>query len=231
MRQASGRPVSPDVESDEDLKLLAINGLMASDPARALPPLQKVISDPKASPRVKERALFVVAQSGDPKARDLLLQIAKGGGNPDMQLKAVEYLGVFGRGNTQPLADIYSSTTDLAVKRAILHGFMIASDSDRLLAIAKTEKSADLRVEAIRMLGVMKRERTGDALLSLYASESDRTVKQAIMDGLFIQQNAKALIDLARKETDMAVKKELVQRLSMMKTKEASDYMMELINK
>ncbi len=93
VRQASGRPVSPDNENDEDLKLLAINGLMASDPSRALPPLQKVIADPKASPRVKERALFVVAQSSDPKARDLLLQIAKGGGNPDMQLKAVEYLG------------------------------------------------------------------------------------------------------------------------------------------
>ncbi len=117
------------------------------------------------------------------------------------------------------------------MKRAILHGFMIASDSDRLLSIAKTEKSPDLRVEAIRMLGVMKRDRTGDALLSLYASETDRSVKQAIIDGLFIQQNAKALIDLARKETDMSVKKELVQRLSVMQTKEASDYMMELINK
>src|SRR5689334_15916251 len=69
VRQASGQKVSPDAESDEDLKLLAINGLMSSDPERALPLLQKVLGDPKASPRVKERALFVVAQSRDARAR------------------------------------------------------------------------------------------------------------------------------------------------------------------
>jgi tetratricopeptide (TPR) repeat protein len=231
VKQASGQRVSPDAESDDDLKLLAINGLMSSDPDRAVPLLQKVLADPKASPRVKERALFVVAQSRDQRAREILTQIAKGGGNPDMQLKAVEYIGMFSKGNGQALTDIYSSTGDLAVKRAVIRGLMISSDSDTLLNLAKTEKSPELRREAIRMLGVMKRERTGDALVSLYGSESERSVKQAIVDGLFIQQNAKAMVDIARKENDMSMKKEVVQRLALMRSKEASDYMMELLNK
>jgi tetratricopeptide (TPR) repeat protein len=231
VRQASGKPVSPDAESDEDLKLLAINGLVSSDPERGVPLLQKVLADPKASPRVKERALFVVAQSRDPRARDILAQIAKGGGNPDMQLKAVEYLGMFSKGNTQALADIYSATTDAAVKRAVIRGLMMAGDTDRMVNLAKTEKSPELRKEAIRTLGMMRRDKGGEELVSMYASETDKSVKQAIVEGLFMQQNAKAMVDIARKESDMTLKKELVQRLAMMRSKEATDYMMEVLNK
>ncbi len=231
VRQASGQRVSPDAESDDDLKLLAINGLMSSDPERAVPLLQKVLGDPKASPRVRERALFVVAQSRDQRAREILTQIAKGGGNPDMQLKAVEYIGMFNKGNGQTLTDIYSGTSDLAVKRAVIRGLMMSSDADTLVNIAKTEKAPELRKEAIRTLGIMRRDRTGDALVSLYGSESDRGVKQAVIEGLFIQQNAKALVDIARKETDMSMKKDVVQRLALMHSKEATDYMMEVLNK
>lgn len=231
VRQASGQRVSPDAESDEDLKLLAINALMSSDPDRALPLLQKVLGDAKASPRVKERALFVVAQNRDQRGRDILMSIAKGGANPDMQLKAVEYLGVFGRGNTQALVDIYTANSDIPVKRAVIRGLMMSGDSDRLLAIAKSEKAPELRKEAIRTLGTMKSERTGEALLSLYGSESDQSVKAAIVDGLFIQRNAKAMVDIARKEPDMSLKKEIVQRLATMRSKEATDYMLELLNK
>ena len=231
VRQAAGHPVSPEAESDEDLKLLAINGLMNSDPERALPLLKKVLSEPKASPRVKERALFVVAQSHSPAARDVLVQIAKGGGNPDMQIKAVEYLGMFSRGNGQALAEIYSGTNDPAVKRAVMHGLMMGGDFESLLKLAKTEKSPELRTEAIRTLGMMRREQSTEALLSMYSSESDPSVKKAVIDGLFMQQNAKALVDLARKEKDMNIKKEIVSRLAMMKSKEATDYMMEVLNK
>ncbi len=231
VRQASGQPVSPDAEGDEDIKLLAINGLMESDPERALPLLQNVLGSPKASPRVKERALFVVAQSRDQRGKEILAHVAQGAGNPDMQLKAVEYLGMFSKGNTQLLANVYAGSNDPAVKRAVLRGLMMAGDSERLLSLAKSEKTPELRREAIRTLGMLKRDRTGDALVSLYGSESDRAVKQAIVEGLFMQQNAKALIDIARKEPDLQLKKDVVQRLAMMRSKEATDFMMEVINK
>lgn len=46
-----------------------------------------------------------------------------------------------------------------------------------------------------------------------------------------MQGNARALIDLARKETDLSMKKEIVGKLSLMGSKEATEYMMELLNK
>lgn len=39
----------------------------------------------------------------------------------------------------------------------------------------------------------------------------------------------KTLVELARKETDPAMKKTIVERLSMSRAKEATDYMMELL--
>jgi hypothetical protein len=46
-----------------------------------------------------------------------------------------------------------------------------------------------------------------------------------------VQGNATALIDLARKETDLNLKKLIVNQLSVMHSKEASDYLMELLSK
>jgi len=54
-------------------------------------------------------------------------------------------------------------------------------------------------------------------------------VKYSILDSLSGERNAKALVDLARKEKDPQMKKEIVRRLSGMQSKEATDYLMELL--
>jgi hypothetical protein len=56
-------------------------------------------------------------------------------------------------------------------------------------------------------------------------------VKGRVIDALFIQGDAKTLVDMARKETDVEMRKRIVERLSRMKAKEATDYMLEIINK
>ena len=91
LKQASGQSVSPESESDEELKLMAINGLMQSDPERAIPLLEKQLKG-SASPEVKRNALFVLAQSSSPKAQTMMEQIARGGANPDLQVKAITYM-------------------------------------------------------------------------------------------------------------------------------------------
>jgi HEAT repeat protein len=395
-----GQPARPDGESDDDLKLLALRNVLASDPDRAIPAIEKMIQA-NNSPKVKDQALFVLAQSGSPKALEVLSRIAKGSGNPDLQLKAIRYLGVFGqsgryilrrdggsvtvlngarrsadgkadpkvedarRANAQMLADIYSASTNLDVKREVLRSFMMTGEKERLLELAKNEKSPELRAEAIRQLGsmggqtdlyklyqvdlaaevrrqiisamVMSRSadqlleiaraetdpklralaiqnlgvlsssgwymgdrrtyalarpavrapqaptppaaatpptartaptppavatpaqpvppaaaatpraaaplvwaagasstpvdtvKIGEGLASIYKSDKDADVRKAVIEALYRQQNAKALVDIARVETDPAMKKALVQRLSTMKAKEATDYMLELL--
>lgn len=289
IRQSAGQPVSPQGERDDDLVLLALSGLQHSDPEQSAPILEKFLRSNRP-PKLKERALFVLAQSGSPKARQVVAQIARGSSNPDLQLRAIKYLGVFGgQENAQTLADVYQSSSDPDVKRAILRSFMVSGQRDRVLAAAKTEGTPELRQEAIRQLGVMGAQtdlwqlygsessievkeqilralfiggnsekmlevarnekeprlrraaihnlgimganKTGDALVSLYAAESSPDIRREIVKALFVQGNAGALVSLARKETDPAMKKEIVRQLSVMGSKEATDFMMELLNK
>ena len=229
VKQASGQKVAPESESDEDLKLMAINGLMQSDSERAIPLLENLLKGAQ-SPKLKERALFVLAQSSVPKAQQLLEQVARGGGNPDLQVKAINYVGVArrkqGAGNGQLLAEIYASTNDANVKRAILSAYMANRDTEHLLQIAKTEKAPELRLDAIRYVGSGS---GGDALVAIYGSEQDRQVKQTIVETLFAHGNAKALVDLARNEKDAEMKKTIVRYLSTMRGKEATDYLMEIL--
>ena len=287
-RQGAGQKASPEAENDEDLKLLAMSGLIGTDPERVLPQIDKIMSSAKSSPKLKERALFVMAQSQNAKARETLTKYAKGGLNPDLQVKAVEYLAAHGaKENRATLDEIYQANPDTGLRRAILRGYVASHDTDALLRIAKTEQNVNLRAEAIRYAGIsgadvwplysasgsiesrkavlealfikgdaghlaelaraekdgkvrtdairhlgnLSREKTGEVLASLYAGESDVTVKQEIMRALFIQNNAKTLIDVARKEKDPALKREAVQQLTRMKTPEAQEFLVELLNK
>ncbi|MCX6593933.1 MAG: HEAT repeat domain-containing protein [Acidobacteria bacterium] len=287
--QAAGKPVSPEDSSDDEIKVMAINSLMHSDPERSIPLLEQLLTK-QSSPRLRERALFVLSQSESPKAREVVARVAKGGANPDLQLIAVRSLGVYGgKENRQLLADIYGSSSDLSVKKQVLNGYMTAGERDRLLAVAKSDPTVDLRLTAIRHLGhmgansqlaglyesessvpvrsalleamgnggyvqklieVAKTEKepalrdrairylgttrsaeTGDALTAIYTALTEVEIRKKILESLAIQGNAKALVELARKETNSDLRRAAVQQLSHMRSKEASDFLMELLNK
>jgi HEAT repeat protein len=289
VRQRSGQAPRPDSESDEDLKMLAIQGLMNSAPDRALPLLEKVLNG-TSTPKEKSKALFVIAQSGSPEAKQILGRIASGQSNPDLQRKAVEYLGQFGGADSHKiLADVYSKTTDESIKHAILRSYMISGDKDDLFAVAKAEKSESLRGEAIRQLGLVngvdelqqlyQRESSSDvkreilqafflagdskrlveaatsekdpelrrtavrnlglinspesakALKTIYSKDSDKGVRREVLNAYFIQNDATDLVAIARTEKDPELKREAVSKLSIMNNKEATDYLMEILQK
>jgi hypothetical protein len=289
LRRGAGQTVSPEAQADEELKLLVIQSLQHSDPAQAVPMLQKLLQG-TSSPRLKERALFVLAQSSSSDARKVMTEIARGGANPDLQRKAVQYLGVNGTTeNRQLLAEIYQSSNDVDIKRQVLRAYMVSGDRARVLAAATGEKAPELRMEAVRQLGAMgareelwqlyqkesdpavKRQvlqalfvggdsthllevanteqnaelrraairhlgtmnaaRTGETLAALYQKEKEPEIKRTIVQALFVQNNAEALVSIARQETDVEAKKVLIRQLSLMKSKVATDYLLEILGK
>jgi tetratricopeptide (TPR) repeat protein len=223
-RQASGQPVSPENESDEDLKLLALNGLMQSDPDRALPLVENLLKG-NQSPNLKRNAVYVIAQNSSPRAQQLLEQVARGSANPDLQIVAIRYLAQQKRNQldvVRLLWEIYGSTGDVNVKREIVNRL----STDQLLQVAKSDKAPELRLLAIQRLG---NGGGGDALVAIYAAETDAQVRQAIINTFSSQRNAKALVALARAERDPQVKKAIVQHLVNMKSPDATDYLLEIL--
>jgi tetratricopeptide (TPR) repeat protein len=230
VQQAKGQPVSPENQADEDLKLYAINALINSDADRAVPLLEGLLSNPKMSPRLKERALFVLAQSRSDKAHEIVGRYAKGGSNPDLQLTAVRYLGSYrSKESRQLLSEVYASVNDVNVKRAVLRSFENSRDIEHLTAIAKSEQNVDLRREAIRQLGNIRDDQTVANLVSIYGAQSDKEIKTEILNSLGNQGAAKQIIECARQESDPELKKIAVRRLSEMRSKEATDFLMEIL--
>lgn len=230
VQQGKGQPISPENQADEDLKLYAINALINSDADRAVPLLEGLLGNSKMSPRLKERALFVLAQSRSDKAHEIVGHYAKGGSNPDLQLTAVRYLGSYrSKESRQLLSEVYSSVNDVNVKRQVLRSFENSRDIEHLAAIAKSEQNVELRREAIRELGNLRDDQTVAMLVTIYGTESDRDSKREILNSLRNQQAAKQIVDCARKENDPELKKEAVRMLSEMRSKEATDFLMEIL--
>jgi HEAT repeat protein len=234
VRQQAGQPVSPGTESNEDLKMLAMNSLLNTDPEQAVPLMEKVLRG-NNTPKLKDRALFVLSQSRSPKAQQLLTDAAKGSFNPDLQIRALRYIATSGgNANRATLYSIYNSSNDVAVKKSIIGYFIMSKFTgagDPLLNIAKTDKNPELRRDAIRKLGMAGTGDSGDLLVSMYGTETDSGVKHEVVNALFIQNNAKALVELAKKETRPEFRKSIVEKLSIMHSKEATQYMMELLAK
>ena len=94
------------------------------------------------------------------------------------------------------------------------------------------ESSVDIKthiMQALLVTGAMSASKTGEALQALYASDSSAEVKKEIINALFGQRNTAALVDLSRAEKDPAVKRDIVSKLSVMKSREATDYLIELL--
>jgi hypothetical protein len=289
VRQSTGNPSHPENQSDEELKMLALQGIMNGDPKKGISILENILNG-SGTPKLKSRALFMAAQSGQPEAREVLAKIARGQSNPELQRRAVEYLGLFGGAEARKtLADVYASSSDASVKHAILRSYMIGGDHERLFAAAKSEKDESLRREAIRQLGLvhgiselqqlyqaesstdLRREilqafflagdsgklvqaaqgekdpdlrraairnlglihsdDSGKALQDIYAKETDHSLKAEVLNAFFLQGNAKALVAIARSEKDPELKKIAVSKLTLMHSKEATEYLMELLQK
>jgi len=133
-RQSTGEVRSPEAERDVELKLLAINALVHAEPERALALLEGVINDVANSSAVKSRAIFVLSQSSQPRAKEILLSLAKGDSNVDVRVRAVEYLATFGRerGTMAELRQIYDSTTNADIKRAVVFAWSRMGATDEL---------------------------------------------------------------------------------------------------
>jgi HEAT repeat protein len=144
---------------------------------------------------------------------------------------AVQTLGAMAA--VSALTQLYHDTRDPQIKSAIL-GSLFASGPrgmDALSEIAKTEQDPELRRKAIRNLGISGGASAAPTLVAAYHGSSDAESKRAAVDGLFLSGDAHDLVALARAEKEPEFKQAIVSKLSLMHNKEATDYMMEILNK
>ncbi len=197
--------------TDDELKLYAVNGLMNVDPARAIPVLEEVLAGDHSS-KIKDRALFVLSQSGEPRAYEILARVARDG-KGEQRRQAINYLGMSrSEESLELLAEIYEQSADVEDRKRVLHGLMIAGDAGRLGRLARLEGDRELRKSAIHQLGVMG---AGDELRALYEGESDPEVRRIVLNSFFLAGVVEPLARAAREDSDAEVREFAVDRLGM----------------
>src|SRR5262249_20388913 len=148
-----------------------------------------------------------IAQSNTPKAQQLLEQIARGG-NPDLQVRAITFIGSKRNPDAAKiLMEIYTSSSDPAVKRTILEQFSNSRDNGRLLNVARSENDGTLRTLAIGKLGSVDGQ---PELWQIYGSESTSEGKIAILNVMQTNGNMDKLTEVARADKDPKVREKAI---------------------
>jgi len=120
--------------------------------------LYKTVKEPK----LKEMIIMALAQNGGPKAREMLIKIARGDSNIAMQEKAIFWLAQKeGDDIFKLMQEIYAKAKDPKVKQVILHSIS-QHDSDAsiewLIAAARKETDLETKKTIIFWLGQSEHE-------------------------------------------------------------------------
>jgi len=73
-------------------------------------------------------------------------------------------------------------------------------------------------------MGIVNQDKAEGKLLDLYTSDASSVTKSAVIQALFIQSNAKALINIVKTEKDNALKRKALKRLSMINSDEVLEF-------
>ncbi len=204
---------------DTDLRIQALGSLMRTDAEKVIPMLKEIALEVGNTAEAR-RALFVLAQSGRPDARLIVLEVAKTG--PELvRLAAVRELGHLGGpavGNE--LLQVYSTAND-RVKYQVVTSLGQRDAAPALLRIAQSEPDRRLRDVAIVTLG----EAGGRQQLATLYSSAAADAKRPIIIGLFNAHAEDELIRIAERERNPEVRAEVLARLRLLGTPRAMAYL------
>jgi len=130
------------------------------------------------------------------------------------------------------LRGILSGNQPLRVKKHAL--FVLAQskspEAEGILRDAALGKlDPQLQGQAIQAIAVFQGKRANDTLAEVYRTTTDPKIKSSIISAMFITKDAPRMVEMARNEKDLELKRRIVSELALMNDKAATDYMMELL--
>jgi HEAT repeat protein len=180
-----GKSVDPE-GLDDELKMVALQSLFQSDPARAAGYVAEILKpNSKASQELKETAISLLGQRGGTEAAAMLLDIARTQADPELRGIAIHRLG---QTNDEWVIDalmkIYAAERDRDVKGQVLHAFSQMNSPRayaRLLEVAQGGDDTELRQTAIHWIGQRNEVQAVDDLMQILSSERDDDVRGSVL--------------------------------------------------
>ena len=152
---------------DDELKALALNSLLNREPAQALPLVRNILTG-DSSPELKRRTLDVLAMNKSGETQAILRDVATGKLAPAEQRHAIQMLGVFqGRSAGDLLTEIYRTTGDRGIKRAVTSALFVSGNAPLMVELARNEKDLSLKHDLVAQLALMQDKAATDYMLEL----------------------------------------------------------------
>jgi HEAT repeat protein len=219
------------ISPDDDLRIQALTGLMRGDEAEKAVPLLAQIAFESEKPGPAMRAVFMLAQSPLPKARETVVRVAKTETAPEaVRVAAVTYFARFGGPDVPAqLLNVYVVASE-PVKWQIVKSLGERSEKTALLDIVNREKNVKLRSSALVTLG---RAGFAEPLVLRYKSESFEG-KRSIIGGLFFARAEADLIRIADAEQaggNELLQRDALDRLRLLGTPKAREYLQKVSEK
>ena len=214
-------------QQDAALQKKAIEMMAIGQGKQAAPALADIYRQ-STNEQIKKSILHTYLMIGTP---DPLVEAARHESDPQLVREATHTLGAMGA--TQQLATLYHDSNSAEIRADVIDSLIATGQkgTDTLASIAGSEQDPALRQKAIRNLGVSGGSQVAPVLLAMYGKNSDEETRKSVIRALFIAGDSHDLVELARSEKDPALRREIVQQLSVMRSKEATDYMLEILNK
>ena len=176
---------------------------------------------------MKRQVLRAFAMAGD---RQRVVTAAPTEKAPELRTEAVHQLGMLGA--REELWQLYQKESAVDVKRSILSALARTGAVPRLTEVVASERNPELRAVAVRQLGMAGGTPVGrDAGLALRRRRATCRCAAPSSTRSAFQGSAEVLVSLARKETNPELRRELVRRLSFMRSPAALEYLTEILNK
>jgi HEAT repeat protein len=210
----------PAAPPDTMLKLQALTGLLDTHSDQVIPLLREIALDPN-SPDDARQAVFVLGQSRRPEAQRTVVEIARQAVEP-VRIAAVRELGRFDSpAVSTELMQVYSLGGTPRLKRQIVASLGERADTVSLLRIARSEREATVRDDAILALG-----RTGarDALRTLYV-QAPQESRIAVVTALGSARDDDELIRIATTASSPMLRLRARQQLRLLATAKAIKFL------
>jgi hypothetical protein len=206
-------------EPDTNLRIQALGSLIQTDAKRVIPMLREIALGTGSS-RDASRAVFVLAQSGNPDAHTTVIEVARRGSEP-VQIAAVRELGRFGGPTVSAeLVKLYETSTE-RVKYQVVNALADRSATTALVRIAETESNRRLQERAIVRIG----QAGGHEQLRKFYSTARAELKGRIVNGLFNARAEEELIYIAEREKDVRIRQKVLNMLGLLGTEKARVYL------
>jgi HEAT repeat protein len=212
----TGQPIS--------LRCEAVKTLGIAGEPEDIATLATIARDTSAPPEVRQAMIEAYLIADRPEE---LMGIAKSDPDPRIRAKAIDALGAT---NSLPsLRQLWNTEKDPALRAKLLEAFGVAGDVESLAKAARDASDPHLRRKAVEGLGISGSPAAGQALRQMYKEFSDPQDRRKVLEAFMIQGDAKTLIELFRAEKDPAMKKVILQQLSVMDDPDATRAILDVL--